>query len=230
MESPGNPSFKVVRIATDDDLWVAQTDQASLPTILADPVDWVSNNIQVEGEAGVLWQPFVVVFQQIASQGADPTVLVQGINETALLTVQFSDNLGQPEPTELFPPGTTHAILQEGANFFSHLQLTGFTPTQVANNIFIAATIPASFFEALNQLPQTVNGVAPTPPLNFYPNPTNPVQYLYQGWTPLNDEPAAPDDDEPVSCEILLGDADADGNVIVNNVIVKAYSPAPDGP
>src|SRR5580700_2295539 len=90
MPDSTTPRIDVVNLASDDDLWVAQTDQNTVLQILANPVGWVSANVTIGGSPGVLWQPFVTVFQQISATGSDPTVLVQGINKTALLTIQYA--------------------------------------------------------------------------------------------------------------------------------------------
>lgn len=224
--SGGQPKANIISIASDDSLWAVQTDQNTLLTILADPADWVSNNIVINGSPAVLWQPFVVVFQQISGTGADPTIQVQSINETALMTVQFVQTNNAPSPTNLFPSGAIVDIIQLGTSVYTHLQFTGFTPTQVANTIFTAVTTPSAYYQAFNALPQSVNGT-PVPPGSqfvFSPNATIPTQYIYQGWTPTTSDPQQ---DDPVACDMSMGDANLQGQVIVNGVVVKTYSPGP---
>jgi len=226
-ESKSNPQVNIISIASDDDMWVVTTDLNSVLTILADPVDWISANVTISGSPAVLWQPFVVVFQQVSGTGSDPSVQVQGINETALMTVQYVQTTGQTQ-SSLFPSGSTVAMLQVSQTVYTHLELTGFTPTQVANTIFTAATNPTEYFAAFNALPQTLNG-SPVPvgsQLVFKPSATASVQYVYEGWTPTSGGGQVQTQD-PTDCSMSFGDADSEGNVWVNGVIVKTYSPTP---
>jgi len=232
---PTPPSkINIVSIASDDDLWVLETDLDQLLQVLADPVGWVNANVVINGAPAVLWQPFVVVFQEISASGDDPTILVQGINETAVLTVQYVQTSPPPAPVELFPASTSVSILQTGTTVYTHLELTDFTPTQVANTMYTAVTSPETYFAAFNQLPQVSNGqLIPIPnQMVFTQNRTLPIQYLYQGWTPQPSENEKPhhrphDPKPPLACDMSIGDADQSGNVIVNNVIIKTYTLGP---
>jgi len=227
MPEESNPPSKVniVAIASDDDMWVVTTDQNTVLQILADPVNWIHANVTINGSGAVLWQPFVVCFQQISGAGTDPNVLVQGINETAVLTVQYVPTTTQ-SPSPLFPQGSTVSIVVVGESIYSHLELTGFTPTQVANTVFTSVTNPSLYYTQFNELPQTSNGAPVTPPYIFKPNATIPPQYLYQGWTPVTSG-ALKQGGGGDSCAMSTGNSDSQGNVWVNGIIVKSYSPTP---
>lgn len=232
MASSDNLKIDVINLAFDDALWVLETDLDQLLVLLEDPVGCVSENVSVNGAPAILRQPFVVLFQQTEVLPSDQTILVQGINETAVLTVQYSSKgTVVPDINNLFPTGQKVQVLLQGSKVYTHLELAGLTPAQVANTIFTAATTSEIFLQEFNKLDQTLNGqdVPPASKMAFLPNTTTPMRFVYEGWTPQPAAAGGPPPPQPLDCSILLGDADANGNVIVNNIIIKSYAPVPPG-
>jgi hypothetical protein len=246
--TPSNINF--YNVASDDALWVLETDHEQLLHVLADPAGWVKSNVKIGSEPAILWEPFVVVFHEIPAsvrtpsvhtQGVQsPVIHVKGIHETAVLTVRYSrSSAPPPPPVGIVPDGEVLAILQVGQVVHTHLELRGFTPLQVASSLFNTVTSPEAYIQAINALPQTLNGV-PTPAdkkLVFQLNPATPTHVVYQGWTPkptvVDGKPVAtPNMGNADTCSMSDGDANSQGQVIVNGIIVKTYTlpPPPPGP
>ena len=249
------PNINIINIASDDTMWVLDANHDELLQVLTDPAAWVNANVKLGDKQAILWQPFVVVFHEVPPTGDKPTIHVQGIHETAILTVKYSRSTGAtPPPDGLLPEGEVVAVLQSGQRVHTHLEFRGFTKTQVANTLFTAVTTPAAYIAALNAQPQTLNGV-PTPADQkkvFVLDENAPPHITFQGWKPVpakatgpskasgptnspepeksaepvaSEEPIKPADDG--SCGVGSGDANSQGQVIVDGVIVKTYSPWP---
>ena len=233
-------TINLYNVASDDALWVLETDHSELETVLSDPVTWVKENVKVGNDPAVLWEPFVVVFHEIPpsvrtpavhTEGIQtPVVRVQGIHNTAILRVRYSRST-EPTPTEeLFPAGETLDILKVGNTVHTHLHLTGFDKPQVARSVVAAAASPEAYLAAMNELPQTLNG-DPTPPdkkLVFMLNQARPHHVVFHGSGP---KPigAAHSEFEDDSCVMSDGDANSQGQVIVDGVVVKTYLVPPPG-
>jgi hypothetical protein len=243
-QTPSPPNINLYNVASDDALWVLETDHEQLLEVLAHPSQWVRDNVKVTGEPATLWEPFVVVFHEVSSTGrkstvhADgtekPIIHVKGIHETAMLSVRYSRaDQPAPPPEPFFPPGETLAILRVGNVVHTHLELRGFTSRQVASSIFNTVTTPEAHIAAMNELPQTLNG-EPTPDdqkLKFVLHPTIPPHVVYQGWRPKPEVAhamaKASDEEKSTDCAMSNGDANAQGQVIVDGVIIKTYTLPP---
>jgi len=248
MPSSDTPNVNVIALASDDDIWVIETDIAGLRTVLENPTGFVRSQISISGQPGDLVEPFVIVFQEIEAKEGGPDVLIQGINHTALLTVKYSANLEVEDDGEpIHPVDEEHAILRHGNAAYSHLQLTGMSPVQVANSIIKSITSTENHFASLNSLRQTLNGedVGPEGKHTFMPNTKQPTQFIYQGATEHPAAPKAPvpptppatpippatepnpavveDPPPPPACSVNMGDCNNLNQVIVNNVIIKTY-------
>ncbi len=230
MPSSDTPNINIIALDADDDLWVVQTDLPGLQSILTNPAQFVHNHVVINGQPGVLVQPFVVVFQKFAAKPDGPEVLVQGINQTSLLTVKYADNL-QMESGEdsILPPDEVHEIMNHGEAYYSHLQLAGRTPAQVANSIVRTLIAPNDHFSELNALSQTVNGqeAVGSDKISFQLHPTDPHQLIYQGFTAMDsegDEDRIQDDPPPITCIVNSGGWDGDGNVNVSQTQIKIYT------
>jgi hypothetical protein len=239
--STNPPNIDLYNVASDDALWVLETDHQNLLNVLAHPSQWVRENVKINGEPGILWEPFVVVFHEVPPSGRTPSVHedgtqkpiihVKGIHETAVLTVRYSRSATPPSPPSgFFPEGSTLAILRVGDVVHTHLELTGFSALQVANSLFNTVTTPDAYIAAKNALPQTLNG-EPTPEgkkLKFVLHPTLPAHVVFQGWTPKPNTAvslaAKPIQSDADACSMSDGDANSKGQVIVNGIIIKTYT------
>ncbi len=225
-----SPNVNVIALASDDDLWVVETDLAGLTNVLKNPAQFVATYVNINGKPGVLVQPFVIVFQENFPTESGPEVLVQGINETSLLTVKYVAGL-KPEPSSetSFAPDEVNAILLVDKSAYSHLQFTDRTPEQVGDSIIRTITTPEIHFAELNALPQTVNGkdMPDNQKLIFEPTSDRVLQVVYQGTVPyaLSGPEKLEDGPPNMACEVTMGDSNPAGQVIVNNIIVKTYPP-----
>jgi hypothetical protein len=242
--SSNPPNINLYNVASDDALWVLETDHEQLLQVLAHPAAWVHNNVKVNGKPAILCEPFVVVFHEVPSAGrtpsihADgtqkPTIHVKGIHETAVLTVRYSKSeTPAPDPTVFFPEGSVISILKVGNVVHTHLELSGFSSLQVASSLFSKVTTPDAYFTAMNALPQVLNG-DPTPgdkKLVFQRHPTIPTHVVFQGWRPTpevsKELSKTMKSEAPLACELGDGDANSQGQVIVNGVIIKTYTAPP---
>jgi hypothetical protein len=231
MPASDTPNINVIALASDDDIWVIQTDLSGLQTVLENPAGFVASHITIGGKPGNLVQPFVIVFQEIADKEGGPDVLIQGINHTALLTVKFSDKLvaeddGQP----IYPVDQEHTILQHGTAIYSHLELANMSRAQIASSIIKSITSMENHNASLNGLTQTLNGTAvePSNKLVFTHNPAQKPQFVYQGATnppvPLAVTESGGGGSGDQTCMMSNGDANSQGQVIVNGVIIKTYA------
>ena len=235
MAESEQPKINIINIASDDAMWVLETDHSELLQVLADPAEWVRTNVEINGEAGVLWEPFVVIFHEVSPSGEKPTIHVQGIHETAVLTVKYSrSSAPPPDITGLLPEGEVLGVLKVGQRLHTHLEMKGFTKSQVANTLFMAVTHPKVYIAALNELPQTLNGAdtQSDQKIKFDHDPTKPPHVTFQGWTPKVAITAASTPSQETAsgaCNVGAADANAEGQVIVNGIIVKTYIPQPKG-
>jgi hypothetical protein len=243
-QSSTPPSINLYNVASDDALWVLETDHEHLLHVLADPSGWVRDNVKINDEPAILWEPFVVVFHEVPPSGRTPSVHadgtqkpiihVKGIHETAVLKVRYSRSADPAPPsTSIVPEGEVLAILKVGNVVHTHLELKGFTPLQVASSLFATVTTPEAYIAAINTLPQTLNGelVPDDKKMEFIHNPASPPHVVYQGWTPKAAKEGlttfAKDSD---SCSVSDGDCNSLGQVIVDGVIVKTYTLPPPPP
>lgn len=238
------PNINLYNVASDDALWVLETDHEQLLHVLANPAGWVRDNVKVNNEPAILWEPFVVVFHEVPASGRTPSVHedgtqkpiihVKGIHETSVLKVRYSRSAEPaPLPATIVPEGETLAILRVGNVVHTHLELKGFTPMQVASSLFATVTTPEAYVAAINELPQTINGeaVPDDKKLSFKLNPSAPPHVVYQGWTPKSPtEGAAALAKSGDSCSVSDGDCNSQGQVIVDGVIVKTYTMPQGGP
>ncbi|MDR3690739.1 MAG: hypothetical protein P4L46_15285 [Fimbriimonas sp.] len=227
MPSSDTPSINVIALASDDDLWVVQTDLSGLRTVLEDPAGFVRTHVSINGEPGNLVQPFVIVFQEIPARKGGPDVLIQGINHTAMLSVKFSEALeAEDDGVPIHPADQVHAVLRHGNAVYSHLEMAGMDRTQVAASIVKSITSLPRHFESLNGLAQTHAGasVEASKKLRFTHNPAAKPQFVYQGAV---NPPAALASITPggadQACTMSTGDANDDGQVVVNGVVIKTY-------
>jgi len=249
-DSNPTPSINIYNVASDDTLWVLQTDHQQLLRVLADPPGWVSTHVLINDEPATLRQPFVFVFNEVAPSARTPSIHfqgvqtpiihVQGIHETSIVTVRYSQSSAPPPPpTGLLPDDETLAIIQVGEVVHTHIHLKGFKPGQVANTIFTTVSSPSAFLEALNALPQTLNGVpvSKSDKRIFRLKDNASPHFVYHGWRSTKKKAAGAkdaasghegemDDD---SCMMSDGNADSQGNVWLNGVIVKTYALPPSG-
>jgi hypothetical protein len=231
-QSNPSPNINIINIASDDTMWVLETDHSELLRILADPAAWVLAHVRIGDTPAILWQPFVVVFHEVGSIAEKPTIHVHGIHETSVVTVKYSRSKeAAPSTDGLFPEGAVVALLQTGERVYTHLEMREFTKAEVANTLFVAVTHPEVYLRALNALPQTLNGTD-TPPAQkkvFGMKDGRAPHVTFQGWTPkegLLTASEAPTQPVPAdACNVGSGDADANGNVWLHGIIVKSYAP-----
>ena len=229
-EESHQPNVNIINIAIDDAMWVLETDHDELLQVLADPVGWVKTNIKFGDTPAVLSQPFVVVFHHVPPHGDTPTIKVQGLHETAVMIVKLSKPLAKSSSTgTIFPKGEYLDVLQVGNSVHTHLHLTGFSKYQVAQHLLSSVTDHETFFEELNKLPQRQNGVVVPDEEKkiFILAPSFMPHVTYQGWAPklaLSSGMKGGLEDPEESCDMTNGDANAEGQVIVNGVIIKTYA------
>ena len=250
-EDAPQPNINIINIASDDAMWVLETDQDELLSVLADPVLWVKTNVNFDGIPAVLVEPFVVVFQHVATRKDSSTIKVQGLNQTAVMIVKLPNPVRSTRTIgTIFPQGEFLDVLQVDDSVHTHLHLSGFTKFNVAEHLLSSVVDPVAYLNALNQLPQRQMGVITPEPdrIIFTLDPKLPPHVIYQGWSPKGTQEDPPRADHEThsgdggghgnghghghghggppcddSCTMATGDADAEGNVIVNGIVIKTY-------
>lgn len=135
-------------LAPDDRIYIVQTDQSGLLSLLMAPPTWIFQNA-----SAVLTSPFTITFYRSASSST--AVVVEGVSGTALANIRTSSPPSESSNFNILQPHVDVVLVDGLGLAYVHLEL-GTDVADIANFLVSAINNPSALIALLNQATQEV--------------------------------------------------------------------------